>query len=162
MCKLILFGKSANSKSEIEAVTRSVKLLRMIFPFLILFCIVFSLLSPIIVKLLYGSDFAESSTIIVMLLPGVLFMVIVKLLHSDLAGRGFPLYALWITIGPLILNVILNFILIPKYSIYGSAGATTISYAISGLLFLIVYSRREKVNIKSIILKELITFYKLV
>lgn len=149
---LILFGKSANSKSEIEAVTRSVKLLRMIFPFLILFCIVFSLLSPIIVKLLYGSDFAESSTIIVMLLPGVLFMVIVKLLHSDLAGRGFPLYALWITIGPLILNVILNFILIPKYSIYGSAGATTISYAISGLLFLIVYSRREKVNIKSIIL----------
>lgn len=149
---LVLFGKSANSKNEIEAINRTKVLIRCITPFLLVFCLFLVLFAEPLVQLLYGNSYIESARIIKYLIPGVFFMVIVKVLHADLSGRGFPLYAIWVTIGPLLVNILLNYIFIPKYGIDGAAVTSTISYFLSGLLFIFVYSKRENIIIKELIL----------
>lgn len=139
---VVLFAKSANSKTDQEAYNRSAKLLRITLPLLFIVCIVFALLSKYFVKFLYGQEFSQSADIINILLPGVLIIVISKILHPDMGARGYPLYGLLVFIGPLILNIILNIIWIPIYGIYGAAWTSTISYAIGGFAYGLVYAKK--------------------
>ncbi|WP_144560130.1 flippase [Shouchella miscanthi] len=157
---LVLFGKSANSKSTKEAVNRSIMLMRFILPALFIFCIAFAVFSDPLIRLLYGEVYAPAALIIQLLLPGVFFMVIVKVLHSDLAGRGYPMYAIWVTTGPLIINILLNFLFIPRYGIEGAAITSSITYLISGILFIIVYVRRENLKIADVILLKKSDIYE--
>ncbi|MBW7476729.1 oligosaccharide flippase family protein [Paenibacillus oenotherae] len=145
---MVIFARSANSKTDAEAVQRSVAFLKYLMPLLLAGGVVFWLVCPWMVSLLYGAEFASSALIIRYLLPGILMMVIFKVLNADMAGRGFPLYALWVATAPLVLNVVLNFLLIPQYGGSGAAAASSISYTLSGILYLIVYCRKENVQLK--------------
>lgn len=149
---MVLFAKSANSKTNEEAHNRSAKLLRMTLPLLFVFSVIFALLSSPIVTLLYGEAFSKSAEVINILLPGVLVIVISKILHPDLAARGYPLYALYVFIGPLIINIILNLIWIPIHGIYGAAWASTISYSIGGLAFGVVYAKKEGLKFTDLVI----------
>ncbi|GGD76168.1 flippase [Paenibacillus nasutitermitis] len=147
---MVIFSRSANSKTEAEAVNRSVVLMRYLAPLLILGGIAFWILCPFIVNVLYGAEFTSSISVIRYLLPGVLVMVIVKILHADLAGRGYPLYALWVSIAPLFVNIGMNFFMIRLYGAEGAAISSSISYTLAGILFLWVYTRKEGITIRSI------------
>jgi len=70
----------------------------------------------------------------------------------DLAGKGKPWVAMQAMVPALIINIILNFIFIPKYGASGAALSSTISYALAGLLFLWFYSIAVKVPIKDILI----------
>jgi Na+-driven multidrug efflux pump len=85
-------------------------------------------------------------------MPGVIALVISKVLHPDISGRGYPLYAWKAFVFPLILNIILNFILIPIYGIYGAAISSTVSYVIGGVLYAYLYSKREKLFIRDLLI----------
>ncbi|MDZ7835006.1 MAG: polysaccharide biosynthesis C-terminal domain-containing protein [Alkalibacterium sp.] len=118
---------------------------------MIIICIIMASFAPSIVSILFGVEFFSSSSVIRILLPGIFFMVIVKILHADLAGRGFPIYGLWVSILPLVINIILNIILIPIYEIEGAAIASSISYTLAGVLFLYIYSKKEGIKVSSML-----------
>lgn len=149
---MVLFAKSANSKTEQEAINRAAKLLRMLLPVALAVCIFVALFASVIVNILYGKEFAEASGVIRLLLPGIFIMFFFKVLNADLAGRGKPLFALAAYILPLVLNIVLNLIFIPLYNINGTAIASSISYVIGGLLFLIIYSRNTGVKMKDLLI----------
>lgn len=93
----------------------------------------FSLLLPVI----YGPAFADSTTLLLILLPGVYLIGLESVLvqHFNALGlpRAIPLY--WVA--TLVLNLILVFALVPRYGAQGAAIASTISYAaIFGLVAL--------------------------
>lgn len=134
---LILFSRSASSSSSQEAVERTAKLIRVIMPVLIVFGVFFWFMSPLFIRLLYGADFAESGQVIRYLLPGIIAMVLFKLIHSDLSGRGAPLFSLRVSVIALIMNVVLNFILVPKYGAVGASISSSISYMYAGVAFII-------------------------
>ncbi|AXF55312.1 flippase [Salicibibacter kimchii] len=149
---LVLFARSANSRSSKSAIFRAVKLLRFSFNALFFLCLLFWALAPLAIDILYGQDFSESSNVIRLLLPGVLAMVIVKILHPDLAARGFPLYSFWVFLSPLIFNTILNFIFIPEYGYIGAAITSTVTYIIGSVCFLIVYAKKENIKLNDMII----------
>ncbi|RXZ83391.1 flippase [Paenibacillaceae bacterium] len=149
---LVLFSRSANSKTSGEAVNRAVRLLRITLCLLFVFCLGLALLARPFITLIYGADFTEAYSVLQLLLPGVFFMTIVKILHPDLAGRGYPLYAFWIYILPLIINIVLNIKLIPAYGINGSAAASSISYAVGAIIFAVAYARKEKHSVRALLL----------
>ncbi|WP_157663860.1 flippase [Sutcliffiella horikoshii] len=149
---LVIFSKNVNAKTDEIAYLRAIKLLRISLPFLILGSLMIWLLAPQIINLLFGKEFSAASEVIRLLLPGVLSIVIVKILHPDLAARGYPLFALKILIFPLITNVILNLILIPSLGIEGAAIASTISYLIGGFLFAWVYARKESISLRDVLI----------
>ena len=93
----------------------------------------FSLLLPWI----YGREFAEATKLLLILLPGVYLMGLESVLvqHFNALGlpRAIPLY--WLV--TLVLNLILVFILVPRFGAQGAAIASSISYAtIFGLVAL--------------------------
>ncbi|MBD2845941.1 polysaccharide biosynthesis C-terminal domain-containing protein, partial [Paenibacillus sp. IB182496] len=149
---MVLFAKSAGSKSEGEATRRAAKLLRVMLPVLIAVCLGLGVFAPLAVDLLYGADFDGSAQVIRLLLPGIVVMTFFKILNADLAGRGKPLFALGAYILPLVLNVVLNLIFIPQYGIEGTALTSTISYTVGGLLFLYLYLRETGLRLTDVLI----------
>lgn len=147
---VVLFTRSANSLSDEEAGKRSAKLLRITWIPLIMVSLVFWMAAPLFVQIVYGAAFADSAQIIRILMPGIVLMVLFKILNANLSGRGKPLFALRIYLATLAINIALNLILIPVYGIHGAAIASTISYTIGAIVFTIAYHRLTKMAYKDL------------
>src|SRR5690606_32958388 len=129
----VIFARSAASKDEKAFSLKVAQLLRVSFIIIGVACIVLLLLSDFIIVFMYGEEFRESVSVLNYLLPGVLILTIFKVMNMDLAGKGKPWIAMK-AMGPsLFINVIINYILIPKYGAAGSALASTISYVVAGI-----------------------------
>jgi O-antigen/teichoic acid export membrane protein len=99
----------------------------------------FTGLVQFLVPWIYGVEFQRSATIVILLMPGIYFMVAFKVLNGDLAGQGKPLASLKIFSVAIIANVILNFLFIPKFGINGAAIASSISYVYASIHFVELY-----------------------
>jgi Na+-driven multidrug efflux pump len=75
------------------------------------------------------------------ILPGIVFMVIFRVLSGQIAGMGKPQLSIYVFGPALVLNIILNFILIPPYGALGAAIATNISYALGAVGYWIIFAR---------------------
>lgn len=84
----------------------------------------------LLLPLVYGSDFTDSTLLLWILLPGVYLMGLESVLvqHFNALGlpRAIPIY--WVV--TLILNLVLVFGLVPRYGAQGAAIASSISYAL--------------------------------
>src|SRR5690606_32035185 len=147
----VIFARSAASKDEKAFSIKVAQLLRVSFVVIGGASIGLFLLSDFIIVFMYGGAFLESVQVLNFLLPGVLILTIFKVMNMDLAGKGKP----WVAVkamGPsLIINVILNYIFIPKYGAAGSALASTMSYIVAGVSFLWYYSRETGISIREIV-----------
>jgi len=83
----------------------------------------------LLLPLVYGSEFSDSTLLLWILLPGVYLMGLESVLvqHFNALGlpRAIPIY--WLI--TLILNLVLVFGLVPRYGAQGAAIASSISYA---------------------------------
>ncbi len=147
----IVFARSAVSKSDRAFSLKIAQLLRLSFILIGFASLVLLFLSEFIIIKMYGEPFRDSILVLQCLLPGVVILTIFKVMNMDLAGKGKP----WVAIkamGPsLIVNIILNYIFIPKYGATGSAFSSTISYVVAGISFLYYYSKEVNVSVKEIV-----------
>jgi O-antigen/teichoic acid export membrane protein len=136
----IVLTRSAGTTDE-QASNRTVaSIMRVSFLICILFCGIIYLLAPYLIPLVFGSDFIGSVPMIRGILPGVLLLVVFRILNSRLAGMGKPQVAIYSFIPALIINLILNIIWIPRYGGLGAVWATNASYTSGCLIFLFAYS----------------------
>jgi O-antigen/teichoic acid export membrane protein len=147
----IVFARSAVSKDGLAFSKKIAQLLRLSFLAISAASIVLVFFSDIIIIGLFGEEFRESISVLNYLMPGVILLTIFKVMNMDLAGKGKPWVSLFVMAPALIINVILNFLLIPKYQADGAAIASTISYACAGIAFLFLYSKSSKISVKEII-----------
>ncbi|ELC8398754.1 flippase [Clostridium perfringens] len=108
-----------------------------------IFPIVFGgiVLNKDIIMLLFGSKFAESEMIFVLLLPLILIRMITSTFGSVLImGEGSKLFSRAVFMGASI-NILLNIILVPRYEAEGAALATLICEISQGIL-LYIYFRK--------------------
>ena len=143
----IVLTRSAASTDEQGSNRTVASIMRVSFLISILFCGLIYLLAPSLIPLVFGSDFAGSVPMIQYILPGILLLVIFRILNSRLAGMGKPQVAMYTFIPALILNLILNLILIPLYGAMGSVWATNASYGLGCMIFLFVYSWKVKMPV---------------
>lgn len=147
----IVFARSAVSKNQDGFSHKVAQLLRVSFILIGVASIVLLILSKFIIVTLYGEQFLGSISVMNYLLPGVLILTIYKVMNMDLAGRGKPWISMKAMIPTLILNIVLNYIFIPKYGANGAAISSTISYALAGVLFLHFYSNETNMPIVTIL-----------
>lgn len=99
-----------------------------------------------VIALLYGERFAEAAPAARLLVVGAAIMSLIILGIFLLAAaekqRRYPVVAL---LG-LALNVVLNLILIPRFSYYGSAVATVVTWAVTVVLLWVVIARSMPVR----------------
>ena len=87
-----------------------------------------ALLGKPIIQLVYSSVFESAYVPMLVLLPGVVLLGGAKVLTNEMAGRGYPLYNSVNTSLTLMVTVLLDWVLIPRFGIIGAALASTIAY----------------------------------
>ena len=94
-----------------------------------------------VILLLYGSEFLPSVRPLWILLPGIVSLSVYKVLGNEIAGRGKPVInsiALGVS---LVVNFFLNWLLIPRWGISGAAFASTVSYTVTAVMTLVVFTK---------------------
>jgi O-antigen/teichoic acid export membrane protein len=151
----IIFARSAVSKDPKEFSYKVATLLRICTVVILAVSVVFYFLSDFIMITMYGEAFAPSAMVQKLLMPGILLLTVFKVLNMDLAGKGKPWIAMKAMAPSLILNVILNYMWDAKYGANGASMASTVSYALSAVLFLYFYAKEVQIPVK-----EILTFKK--
>ena len=98
---------------------------------------------PLAIGLLYGEAFVGAVVPLLILLPGVVLVSQAHIFYGDLNGRGKPGATTISALVSLIVTIILDLLLIPRYGIIGAAIASTCAYAVEFLVsgsFFIRYS----------------------
>ena len=99
------------------------------------------ILGPRLVRLVYGTQFADAGVALRLILPGVVAYSVVAVLSRYITGRGRPGTGTLILVTGLVINIAVNLVLIPIYGIRGAAAASSISYFVTAALTLVVFHR---------------------
>lgn len=105
-----------------------------------------------LIPIVYGTAYAEATAIMLILLPGVLFACLPKVISPWFFSSGRPVVHLKITAFCLLLNILLNTLLIPIWGSRGAALASSISYLFYGLYYLYMMIASEGFGLRELIL----------
>ncbi len=147
---MVNFSYSATAQDDLESAQKTAKILRMTLWLAVPPLFFLYVISPNIIPWIYTNQFAASSSVIQAILPGVWMMLIVKVLNSDLSGRGRPGMALWVFVCALIINVFLNIWWAPLFGSVGSAWASTLSYTTAAVLFAVRYTQVSRLKLSEL------------
>ncbi len=92
-------------------------------------------LSDWVVNLLYGEQYNQAGSVLIIHVWAGVFAFLGIVSSKWFVAENLQRYSFYRTLTGAIINVILNYILIPIYSIYGAAVATIISQIIASYLF---------------------------
>lgn len=147
---VVVFSRSANAKDPALFTQNVIKLLRITLLIAVVGATILGIAAHFVIPLVYGEQFAPSVTSLRIILPGIVAFTVFKVLNVDLAGRGRPRVSLYAVAPAVLLNVVLNFWLIPLYSINGAALASTISYIVAVIIYVIIYAKVVDVPLVSL------------
>ncbi len=158
----VLFPKVASEKDpkKLNEFTPLVCRNVLFFSALIIICLF--TISGSLITFLYSTSFSGAILPFRIILVGILAISGCNILSIDLAARGRPMlntYAIGVSV---LLNILLNIFLIPKWGIGGAALATTISYIFMFMFTVVIYSKLSNNKIRNIIFlrKEDFVVYK--
>jgi O-antigen/teichoic acid export membrane protein len=148
---IVLFSRTANIKDQSLMTNSTISLARLSFILVFILSIIAIFAAPYLVPLVFGKEFIASAEILRFILPGVIVLVIFRVISGQLAGMGKPYLAVYIFLPALIINIILNFLLIPEYGGKGAAWASNISYTAGTVGYWIIYSKVLNVRASEIL-----------
>lgn len=125
----------------------------------------FILLGKLFITIVYGSEFLDSYITTIILFFGSISMIFHKIISPLLYSKGYQKKLCIIFLSAVFLNIVMNYILIPKFDIIGAAVASVFSYLLAGISILLIFSKMYKLKIKEIIFinrKELLKIKKMI
>jgi O-antigen/teichoic acid export membrane protein len=147
---IVVMSRTANTDDLSVMTAQTSRLLRLTLVAGIIIAIILAIIAPPLIPLIFGQDYKETIGLIIWLLPGIISFMIFRVLNGQLSGLGRPGVSAWIFSIALVINVILNFILIPQYGATGAAWATNISYFAGSLGIIIAYIRITGISFKTL------------
>jgi O-antigen/teichoic acid export membrane protein len=92
-------------------------------------------MSEWIIELLYGEQYSQAASVLTIHIWAGVFVFLGVASSKWFVTENLQKYSFYRTMAGAIVNILLNYILIPLYSIYGAAIATLISQAVASYLF---------------------------
>ena len=149
--KDMLVSRLAKGSNEDEVC----RVTRISIVLVVMLCLVVAIGGSPVINILYGLEYKNAYNVILYLLVGIIGMVFYKTIYSYNVTRGKRMINLIILGIAAFTNVLANWFLIPLYGIYGAAIASSISYFICGLVFLLYFCEETKTKChKMIILRN--------
>jgi O-antigen/teichoic acid export membrane protein len=90
---------------------------------------------------IFGKEFGEIVYIVRILAPGILVFGLVLIVYHYFSATGRHYYMAIASTVNMLVNIILSFLLIPRFSIYGAGIATSISFLITAIVVLYIFNR---------------------
>jgi len=141
----------SNKKAHFILSSRAAKYMFIIsFPLLICGII----LSSNIINTLFGKEFQNSIVALQILSLGIVFVFQIWLFHTILNSIDKQKLVMYIGLVGLVVNIILNFLLIPKYSFKGAAATTVLSESVVfTIYYFYLYKSYHKFSLLKLSLK---------
>lgn len=147
--RTILFLEIVSERKKIDFVAQLTRIMISVMFLLSLITAVFS--KPLILGL-FGNEYHQSVTPLILLLPGIFVFSLSKLLSSYFFAIDQVIVNTKASIFSFILNIIINFALIPKYGIIGAAVATSFSYSLGAFIQLYIFIKITNLKLRDILL----------
>ena len=109
---------------------------------------------------LYGKEYELAGIVMIVLLIGVASAAIGKVAPAYFTTEGISKVHFKVTGMVLVINLIFNFILMPKFGIIGAAIASTISYTFYGIIY-IAMLKKSGIPIKELLVMQKGDFIKI-
>lgn len=142
-----LMKRLLQQDAEMEAMTPFA--LRITATVMLAGCFGMAVLGEWLIVILFGVAYKPAYPALLLLLPGLLATCHASILRLDLLGKGRPGTLSFIIGVATLINLILNFVLIPRYGIEGAAVANSISYILVAAMMLALYCRLTGVSVFS-------------
>lgn len=123
----VIFPKAAASSPEFMN-TFTPRVCRITLALTAVGAVAIALLGKLGIRLVYSQRFLGAYVPMLALLPGVALLGAAKVLTNEIAGRGYPHYNSMNSGICLVLTVIFDLVLIPRYGVLGASLASSISY----------------------------------
>jgi O-antigen/teichoic acid export membrane protein len=111
----------------------------------ILLAVITMFISPWLISLLYGDDYSRSANVLMITIWAVPFVYLGTISTKMYVALSQTKNILWRSVSGLLMNLILNYFLIPHYGAVGAAMATLVSQVIASFLVNIFYSPKFNV-----------------
>lgn len=148
-----ILGRLYNMKNDTpeERARLTSNTIKVTFYVTFLIMIIGILCTPII-PVLYGKQYTGAIVPTIILFVGILFASIGKISSSYFQSSGEPKVHLYITFSVFAINIVFNAVLIPLAGINGAAIASSISYFAYGIIYVIIFIRKEKFTFEGLFL----------
>lgn len=147
---VVVMSRSANATDKTALNESTARLLRISLVAGLALSAGIVVLSPWLVPLVFGSGYLPSVRVMQTIMPGILMIIMFRILSGQLAGAGRPDAALKAFAPALVLNVALNYLWIPQYGANGAVMATNLSYSLASVVYLFIFSRITGMPVKEI------------
>jgi O-antigen/teichoic acid export membrane protein len=158
---VVLTAKTANStdRSIIETVTKTNRLTLLMTA---LSAIPLTVACYFLIVPAFGAGFSGSFLMLIYMLPGLVLAAVFKTINSYFAGQGKPYVTIWLMGFVVVLNVFLNYVLIPYMGALGAAIATSISYGVAALGCLMLFKYQESVRLFDLLVPKRTDFQPMI
>ena len=108
-----------------------------------LISILLTIFAPFVIKILYGDAFVGSVVILKIYTWSLIGTFLGSLVANYLIAENYRKISFFVNLIPMIVNILLDIIWIPKFGIIGPAYATLIAYSLSPLILLFFTNTRK-------------------
>jgi O-antigen/teichoic acid export membrane protein len=147
---MVIFPKMA-SLDPVEAATLTARACRVIVIFSIVTIALILGSGHTLITLLYGVAYAGAVVPMYIVAFGVLAIGVTRVINTYLRSINRQEFMAYILVVTAVLNVALNFVLIPRFGIAGAALASLVTYTLQAAAMLVVFMRLSGVGIRAII-----------
>jgi O-antigen/teichoic acid export membrane protein len=138
---------------------------RFVFIPIMIICCLILLLDESIISFAFGNEYLPSSPVLSLLIPGVLFFTLWKVIANSLIALGYPLKYSITSFVSLVAMLVFDIILIPIMGVKGAAIASSISYVSATLLIARIFGKITSGRFRDLILPQrgdIVLFRKIV
>ncbi|MCF8340340.1 MAG: oligosaccharide flippase family protein [Chitinophagaceae bacterium] len=128
------------------------RLIRLIFSFNVFGALLLAFSSFYLIPLIFGKEFTRSILPFCLILPGIVLLSLQIILSAYFSGKGEIKTNLITSIVLLIVIILLDLLLIPRFGIIGASIASSFAYSISGLFTYFLYCRSVNYSFRKIII----------
>ncbi|HEY4304185.1 MAG TPA: oligosaccharide flippase family protein [Gemmatimonadaceae bacterium] len=109
------------------------------------------LIGPLAIRLLFGSAYDSGYMALWLLLPGTLVFNFTQVLYSDLCGRGHPSIGTYASLASIVVTLVGNVLLTPRWGINGAAATSSAAYAVGALVMVVGYLRTAGQGLRDVL-----------
>jgi O-antigen/teichoic acid export membrane protein len=151
---MVLFPKISSLTSEAERNRLTSVVGRSVLALSIVGGIFFYFLSGWFITLMFGADYAVGALSLQLLLPGIIVGSLERIIANDISGRGKPGIVMYVSFVTVTCNLLLNLLLVPRFGMIGASIATSTTYTLSSLIYVIIFKRLTGVAYKEFIILQ--------
>ncbi|MDD2331803.1 MAG: polysaccharide biosynthesis C-terminal domain-containing protein, partial [Candidatus Cloacimonetes bacterium] len=140
----VLLTKLTSLKSDAEALQIMRKIFLMISIFNLIAILGMTGFGYWIIKYMYGPAYLDAYLAFLFLIPAIFGLTLGALFNTFLWSKGFPIFTIVAPIMPLIVKAVVNYLLIPRFSLFGASLASSVAYPLWLIILLIWYFGKNK------------------